>query len=258
MNRVPFLSVVLWVTSLTLTAQTDTPLARSIERAAARSAATLTPAVEVGGGDSRPDPEIRSDWSRVMRLEDDDIVVSLRDSSLGGRHGTPSGKRTLVRGTVSPTGLTVLNLTDSSIPREARKALMEAASVHPEYFAPGAERGNVRLNKHVRLDGGAVLVDDRKAAELEHVIERIDRRNVTEISRVHRATKKDMGWGAIAGEGIALAEVFARCGTHWNNETSSCGNLTGVVLFAYPVLGVMIGAAIGAATDTTTLVYRAP
>jgi hypothetical protein len=108
------------------------------------------------------------------------------------------------------------------------------------------------------MENGTVFVDDRRVINVESVIERIDRTDVAEISRVHRATKKAAGWGALLGGGIAVAEVFARCGTHWNTETDSCGNLTDVVLFAYPVLGAVIGAVVGAANETTTVMYRAP
>jgi hypothetical protein len=154
--------------------------------------------------------------------------------------------------------LTVLDLTDPTIPAAVREALIEAASAHPECFTGATLGCNVRLNKRVRLEDGTVFLGDRIAIELKSVIERIDRNDIAEISRVHRATKKGAGWGAVLGEGIALAVVFARCGTHWNTETDSCGNLTGVVLLAYPVMGTLIGAAVGAANETTTVVYRAP
>ena len=238
-------------------AQTDTPLARSIAREAAHAAATLRPTTEVDRA-PRAETDRQSDWSRVSRLEGDDIVLSLRGSPVRTLEGSPSGRRTVVRGTVTETGLTVLNLTDPSMPRKVRGTLMQMASAHPEYFGEQGQNASVRLNRYVRLEAGAVLIDNRPAAELQHVIERIDRNDVAEISRVHRNAGKGAMWGALVGEGIAVAEVFVRCGTHWNTETSSCGNLTGIGLVVYPLWGSLIGAAIGAANETTTVVYRAP
>ena len=253
MKRLILVWSLLCITSVPLLAQMAGPIARSIERAAAR--ATATPSAPVGFGGERRG---QSDWTRVARLDADEIVVSLRGCPAATLDGSPSGRRTLVRGSVTDSGLTVLNLNDRTISREAKGALMRAASTHPEYFTVQALSGSVRLNKRVRFEAGAVLVDDRQAVDLAQVIERIERDTVAEISRVHRATGKGAMVGVIAGAGVGLIQVFAACGTHWNTETSTCGNLTGAALIVYPLWGALIGTGIGAATTTTTVVYRAP
>ena len=87
---------------------------------------------------------------------------------------------------------------------------------------------------------------------------RIDRHDVAEISRVHRNAAKGAGWGVLVGAGAGLATTFASCGTHWNTESSSCGNLSGVGLVIFPVLGAFTGALVGNFNYTAALVYRAP
>ena len=228
------------------------PLTRAATLAAIRLASEVEPTA-IASESATPN---NSDWSRVARITDGEIILSLRGSPREASPESPSRKRTIVPGTVSQSGMTVINLIDPAIPSELKKALAFAASQHPEYFTEGTRRGAVRLGRHARLENGTVLMDDGKAFELESLIERIDRNDVAEVSRVHRATKVGAGWGALLGEGIAVAEMFARCGTNWS--TTSCGNLAGLQLLVYPIWGALAGAALGAATEITTVVYRAP
>ena len=144
-QRLRVVSLLVLVASATPMAQTDAPLARSIAREAVRAATTLSTSVVADG---KPQAG-RSNWSRVEQIEDD-IVMSLRGSHMT-LDGSPSGRRTIVRGTVSATGLMVINLTDPTIPSAVRKTLADVASTHPRYFTDGTRRGSVRLNKHVSV-----------------------------------------------------------------------------------------------------------
>ena len=242
--------------SSALRAQSDGPLARSIARAAVEYVA----ACPISERESEPhsDGSNQSDWSRVGALDGSDIVLTLKGFPRQTLSGSRSGRRTVVRGTVSQTALMVLNLTDDAIPSRAKGALAHAASAHPEYFASPPRGANVRLSNHVRLEAGGVLVDNRKVVELDQVIERVDRSDVAEIARVHRAGKQGTLWGLLVGVGVGAAAVFAACGTNWTQETTSCGNLAPVVPFLYGQLGMVIGAGIGFSIETSTVVYRAP
>jgi len=225
------------------------PLARAMTREAVRLAAEdLTPSAVDGvrqGGKSRC-----SDWSRVRGLEGEEIILTV--------YGSLPGKRYVVRATVDEFGLTVLNLTDPAIPAAATNVLADAAWWHADYFGKAQKGGSFRLNKHVRLAAGGVFVDDRKVVELEQVVEPVARNSVAEISLVHTAIKRGIGWGALIGGVTGLAIVMGQCGTHWNQETSSCGNLTGLWLFLGPGMGIGIGSGIGATFKISTVVYRAP
>ena len=234
-------SVVVCTTSSSLTAQV-TPLARSIERAAARAATTRPAAIK-----PQPAANSQSDWSRVKSLEAHDIVLSLRGAPSRTLRGSPSGKRVVVRGSVTQTGLAVLNLTDPSIPREAKGSLEYAASAHPEVFTQQTPGKVVRLSKWVRVEAGGVFLDDRRVVELDHVIERIERDEVAEISRVDRVAGQGAMWGLLAGAGIGAA-------------IGSSGGADGVALGAgvFSCLGLVMGTVVGAANETATVVYRAP
>ena len=225
------------------------PLALAMTREALRLAAEdLTPSAVDGvrqGGKSG-----RSDWSRVRRLGGEEIILTV--------HGSPPGKRYVVRDTVDEFGLTVLNLTDPAIPAAVTNVLADAAWWHADYFAKAQQGGSYRLNKHVRLAAGGVFEDDRRMVELEQVVERVARNSVAEISLVHRATKRGMAWGALIGGAAGVAIVMGQCGTHWNQETSSCGNLTGLWLVLGPGMGIGIGSGLGATSKISTVVYRAP
>jgi glucose dehydrogenase len=148
----------------------------------------------------------------------------------------------VVRGSVTETSLAVLDLTDPSIPSEAKDALKRAAAVHPEIFTQQTQGSVVRVSRWVRFEAGAVFINDRRAVELDHVIERVDRNDVAEISAPHRATKQGMVWGALLGAGIGLAVAH-------ENYVAPVG---------FPVVGMVWGAGVGFLIKTSTVVYRAP
>jgi len=173
-------------------------------------------------------------------------------------YGAPPGKRYVVRGTVNDAGLTVLDLTEPQIPGDARDAMADLATEHADLLRLARLGRTVELNRRVRIAGGGVFLDDRRVIELEQVVQDVTRSSVAEITRVRRATGRGMAWGTLTGAGLGLALVMGSCGTDWNQETASCGNLSGALPFLGAFWGSAIGGVVGATSRTSTVVYRRP
>lgn len=192
----------------------------------------------------------QSDWSRVRGVQGAEVMLTV--------YGAPPGKRYVVRGTVNDAGLTVLNLTEPQLPGDARNALADLAAEHPDHIRLARLGRTVELNRRVRLAGGGVFLDNRRVIELEQVVQDVTRSSVAEISRVRRATGRGMAWGTLTGSGLGLALVMGSCGTDWNQETASCGNLSGALPIVGAFWGFAIGGVVGATTRTSTVIYRGP
>jgi hypothetical protein len=223
------------------------PLSRAAIREAVRLGAEdlTTSFVDADGGKSG-----KSDWSRVLRLGGKEIILTV--------HGSPPGKRYVVRGTVDESGLTVLNLTDPAIPAAVKDALADTGASHPDYFDKVRRGVTLQLNRHVRLAPDGVFLDGRRVGELSQLVEPVVRNSVAEISVMHSAARRGMAWGALIGGAIGLAVVVSSCGTDWSQETTSCTNLTGLWLFVGPIYGTGIGGLYGATFRISSVVYRAP
>jgi hypothetical protein len=153
--------------------------------------------------------------------------------------------------------LIVLNLTDATLPRQVTRPLRDLASDEPLELVR-VSHGETLTKDHLRLGPDGVFLDGRKVAAVEQVVELVARNRVAEISRVHRATRRGFGWGALIGAGLGLAVTLGACGTDWSQETSSCSNLTPIWVFIGPLYGTLIGGVVGAASTMSTVVYRAP
>lgn len=221
------------------------PLAQAISREVARLATEDATPPRLG-----PISKVDLDWLGLRDVEGESILLTLRSG--------PQRKRYVVRGTVSESGLTVLNLTDPSIPAAVTDALAGAAWWHPEYFSASRKSATFEVTKRMRLSAGDVLVDDRKVAELDHLVEHVGRDDVAEVRWVKRATKRGFAWGAVAGGAVGLGIMMKTCGTHWTRETSSCGNLNELSLLLSSGLGIGLGSGIGASVQISPVVYRAP
>lgn len=190
----------------------------------------------------------KGDWSRVARLaRASTIKVTLNGGKPTSRNFVAAGESELV----------VLNLTDATLPRQVRRTLRSLASDRPKDLFR-VSHGQALTEGHVRLGPDGVFLDGRKVAALEQVVELSARSNVAEISLVHSATRRGIGWGALIGAGVGLAITLTACGTNWSQESGSCTNLTGLWLFAGPFYGGLIGAAAGAGSRVSTVVYREP
>lgn len=189
-----------------------------------------------------------SDWSRVAGLDRDSrIRVTLKS-------GRPVNREFVV---ADESELVSLDLTDSTLPRHVRRALRNLALDRPiDLFK--VSHGETLSEGRLRLASDGVFLDGRKIVALEQVVERTARSNIAEISWVHRATARGLGWGALIGAGLGLAVTLGACGTDWSQETSSCTNLTPIWVFIGPLWGTLIGGVVGAGTHVSTVVYKAP
>ena len=90
--------------------------------------------------------------------------------------GSQPGRRYVVLADES--GLTVLNLIDSTLPRAATRVLLDMAVHHPEAFA------GTFVDHKVRVGPEGVFVTGRKVAELRQLVEHIARDDVAEIKKM--------------------------------------------------------------------------
>ena len=97
--------------------------------------------------------------------------------------------------------VTVLNLSDSTMPHQVMREIQGLILNRPEAF------GLTELSSGVvRVAPDGVFVNGRKTAELDHVLECVPRDDVREI-RIPGKTRGSPGW-AIAGAGLGL--LFSR------------------------------------------------
>ena len=212
------------------------PLARAITREAVRVATepTSSSVRQIG----KPD----SNWSRVSKLAPGiEIVVTVRSSQ--------PGKRYFVRADESE--LTVLNLSNLTLPAAVTRVLRDIASNHREYFER-AEKGETFLLDNVRLVPDGVFVADRKVADLGQIIETIARNDVAQIKTV-----TIRGWpGALLGGagGFALGVTLA--------HTMECAEADFVKCMVLDLFSVPVGAAIAGyfafRHKTEHVIYSAP
>ncbi|HEV3062979.1 MAG TPA: hypothetical protein VGY48_32340 [Vicinamibacterales bacterium] len=160
-------------------------LTRSIAREAVRPPAAEEPtAGEVVRQTGNP---VESNWSRVRKLASGrGIVVTVK--------GSPPARRHFVAG--DKADLTVVNLTDPTLPAAARDVLRDMATTHPDYFAVANKQSFVNGTVRVAPDG--VFVTDRKVADLGQVVETIARNDIAEI----KTRQKGRGvWGHLGSLG---------------------------------------------------------
>ena len=218
-------------------AATPGPIARAITREAVRLG-TVQEVAKPGD----------SDWASVRRLAPGtEVIVTVR--------GSQSGKRHVV--SASDSVLTVLNLTDPSLPDAATRALLSMAANHSEHFAGVKTGGHFLFDKSVRMASDGVFVADQKVADLGQVVETIARTDVVEIrssGRTLSPVQKGALIGAIAGVATGLTFASLLCdGSHCYTS----GYVWAAALFGGS--GAGIGALIGAARHKAqNVIYRAP
>jgi len=242
------LAVSLVASPLPVTAQ---ELAHATAREAVRLAAsTGEPTMSVTenvqqGGKSR-----QSDWSRVRKLAPGTEVILTTEGSAPGRRYFVSA---------DDSSLTVLNLTDSSLPAATARALREIASQHREYFE-GAARGGTYLVDNLRLASAGVFVADRKIADLQRVVQTSARK---EISRIETRRKGRGVWGHLGPLGGyfvgAMSGGYAAglaCQAAVGRDRCDTGAfLTGALVGG--IAGVSYGL-LAANRETQEIVYLAP
>jgi len=116
----------------------------------------------------------RADWSRVRKLAAaTEVVVTVKGSQPGRRYFVLADE----------SDLTVLNLTDPTLPPAARRVLLAMTLNQREFFT--AHKGAF-VDAEVRVSPDGVFVDNRKVADLQHIIETRARKDVVEMKTRHK------------------------------------------------------------------------
>ena len=178
-------------------------------------------------------------WSRVGELAPAaNVVVTAKGLQPGSRYFVLADEF----------ALTVLNLTDPTLPAVSTRVLRDMASRHPEYFAAMQQNGTFGEGD-VRVGRDGVFVADRKVADLGQIVETIARNDVAEIR------------GPVVARGSVLGAVL--------------GGWLGFAVGAVPALGgasealalpLLIGSIAGggflgfhwSSHETAGVIYRAP
>jgi len=126
------------------------------------------------------------DWSRVGELSPGShVMVTARGSQPATRHFVMADEH----------GVTLLNLSEPTLPPRIARVLRNMAADNPEYFA--AMQGTASFAAgNVRVGRPGVFVADRKIADLEQVLQTMAREDVAEIR------------GPVVARGSALGTVL--------------------------------------------------
>jgi hypothetical protein len=226
-------------------------LADAVAREAVRLASTTgEPTTSVAGNVQQAGKPGHSEWSRLRKLAPGtQVIVTIEGASPGSRYVVSA----------DDSGLTVLNLTDPTLPAAAARALREIASQHREYIED-AMKGGTFLMDNVRLASGGVYLADRKVADLQQVVEINERTKVNAITtlRKGRGVWGHLGplggyfVGAMSGGYIAGYACQAVAG---RDRCDTGAFLTGGVLGGIAGLGYGFQAA---RRETEEVIYRAP
>jgi hypothetical protein len=188
-----------------------------------------------GRGSVRPE----SNWSRVGEIEPGkEVRVVAR--------GRQPVFRYFVR--VGPSDITLLNLTDPTLPDAAIRMLRDLASERPEGLAATQTKGAF-AEGGVRVSREGVFIAERKAAELGEVLQVIARSDVVEISGPVVARGSVLG--ALLGGYVGLA-VGVLPGLGGAPSAAAWSALIGSI-----AVGGMLGSH-WSSHETDGLIYRAP
>lgn len=152
--------------------------------------------------------------------------------------------------------ITLLDLTNRDLPRDAKRTVIRVASTRPALFR--ATRWTEVTGGYVRVNQDGVFIKGRRVVPLEDIVKTIDRGDVGEISRLRRAQPsrpRDISVPpeVVAGSVLAASGVAAACGQR------HCDGAGGFVL----MLGALFGPAaawriIRDHERVPEIVYRAP
>jgi len=223
------------------TATTAGPIAGAMTREVLRRAAAAEP---IGGEAGQQSGKLAdANWSRVRKLAPGtEIIVTVK--------GSPVTEWYFVAANESD--LTVLHLTDPSLPVAARDILRDMAAIHPDYFAVADKRGSF-VNGAVRVAPDGVFVADRKVADLAQVVEIIAQSAVAEVKTRQRGRGV---WGHLGPLGGFFVGGMA-------------GGVTGAFACHCDTGGFLVGMMVGGITggvygfraanrETENVIYGAP
>jgi hypothetical protein len=160
-------------------------------------------------------------------------------------------------------GLVVVNAIYPTLPANAANVLRNAVSKHTVSLQSVLHGGTLLLEKDLRLERDGVFIANTKIADLNEILQQVDRPHVTEIRRltsVGHPVAKGAAIGTAVGLGIGLIVGSAKeCsgGCEDPGLTTRLGIGYGIGL---GLVGGMIGGAVyGAArNEGTTVIYHAP
>lgn len=151
--------------------------------------------------------------------------------------------------------ITLLDLTNRDLPRDARRTLVRIAETRSGLFT--ATRWTEVTDGRVRVNQDGVFVKGHRLAALDDIVRRIDRGDVGEIYRLRRAQRQQarppdvaLPPEVVAGTVLAAGGVAATC-------HQRCDGAGGFLL----MVGALFGPAIVWRTlrdHVTEIVYRAP
>src|SRR5262252_674530 len=151
--------------------------------------------------------------------------------------------------------ITLLDLTNRDIPREARRTLIKVAETRPGLFT--ATRWTEVVDGHIRVNQDGVFVKKHRVAPLEDIVRTIDRGDVGEVSRLRRARHQAPHDIDVPPEAIATSVMLAggvAAGCH-----DRCDGAGGFILMMAALFGPALAwRAVRERRQVTELVYRAP
>jgi hypothetical protein len=187
-----------------------------------------------------------SNWSRVRT-----IVAGTRISV--GIAGPDEVEQYFLDATDE--SITLLDLTNRDLPRDARRTVVRVAGIRPGLFT--ATRWTEATDGRVRVNQDGIFVKGRRVAALDDVVRTIDRGDVGEISRLKKPSRSGSRDAAVPPEALATSIILASGVAAGCSHR--CDGLGGYML--------MIGALFGPALfwrivrdhdRVTEVVYRAP
>jgi hypothetical protein len=139
----------------------------------------------------------QADWSRVRTLEaGTKITLTVT--------GAAPAQRSFVR--ADDTALTVLNLTDPSLPRVAAQRLRTMLTANrPDDFATSRR---TFIDEDVRIGPGGLFVADRKVADFGQIVERVVRTDIVAVAVPLRTRGSLLGAGIGAGIGVRVGYIL--------------------------------------------------
>ena len=167
-----------------------------------------------------------------------EVVVTVRGSQPGSRYFVVTDEFTL----------TVLNLTDPTLPAVSTRVLRDMASHHSESFAAIQASGSL-VEGNVRVGRDGLFVADRKVAALGQVVETIARNDVTEIR------------GPVVARGSVLGAVLGGWLGFGVGVVPGLGGASRVLALPLLIGSVVGGGFLGfhwSSHQTEGIVYRAP
>jgi hypothetical protein len=197
---------------------TDGPLASAMRREAVRLFAAEQPAAAALPNRGK---STASDWARVRAIAPrTEIILTVRGSQPFTRYVVMADE----------SQLTVLNVSDPTLPADARKVLLDIASLHPAFFAIDGTPGSF-VSDNVKVGPDGVFVADRKVADIGQFVEKIAQRDVVRIKAggLPSRSRRLGPWAAIPGfflgasVGAAVDCAITGCGPGTPNIPTGVG-----------------------------------